>query len=163
MRRGAVGACPEDYLGGHATSPATGVGLSNAIASELSKRAEALAAGQDIVGPRIVLVVDDYDILSSGGTAILGPIIPYLPSGRDMRLGIVLSRPVAGSSRAMYDPAIQALRDTGGTCLLMDGDRSEGTVFGMRPEHLRPGRGWFIRRGRRPRLCQVAAFTALGS
>ena len=63
----------------------------------------------------------------------------------------------------MYDPAIQALRDTGGTCLLMDGDRSEGTVFGMRPEHLRPGRGWFIRRGRRPRLCQVAAFTALGS
>ena len=108
VRRGAVGACPEDYLGGHATSPATGVGLSNAIASELSKRAEALAAGQDIVGPRIVLVVDDYDILSSGGTAILGPIIPYLPSGRDMRLGIVLSRPVAGSSRAMYDPAIQA-------------------------------------------------------
>ena len=163
VRRGAVGACPEDYLGGHATSPATGVGLSNAIASELSKRAEALAAGQEVVGPRIVLVVDDYDILSSGGTAILGPIIPYLPSGRDMRLGVVLSRPVAGSSRAMYDPAIQALRDTGGTCLLMDGDRSEGTVFGMRPEHLRPGRGWFIRRGRRPRLCQVAAFTALGS
>jgi len=62
-----------------------------------------------------------------------------------------------------FDEAIQALRDTGGTCLLMDGDRSEGTVFGMRPEHLRPGRGWFIRRGRRPRLCQVAAFTALGS
>ncbi|WP_196717211.1 type VII secretion protein EccCa [Actinomyces trachealis] len=159
VRRNTVSACPDAYLGGHATSSNTALGLSTAIGSELTKRAEALAEGKPVEGPRIVLVVDDYEILSAGGTGILTPVLPYLPSARDLNLNVVLSRPVAGSASAMFDSTFQALRDTGGTCLLMDGDRSEGNVFGMRPEHLKPGRGWWIRRGRRPRLCQVANFT----
>lgn len=159
VRRNTVSACPDAYLGGHATSSNTAVGLSTAIGSELAKRAEALAEGKPVEGPRIVLVVDDYEILSAGGTGILTPVLPYLPSARDLNLNVVLSRPVAGSASAMFDSTFQALRDTGGTCLLMDGDRSEGNVFGMRPEHLKPGRGWWIRRGRRPRLCQVAHFS----
>lgn len=159
VRRNTVSACPEEYLGGHATSAATANGLSTAIAAELEKRSEALASGEEVSGPRIVLVIDDYEILSAGGAGILAPVLPYLPSARDVRLNVVLSRPVAGSSSAMFDSTFQAIRDTGGTCLLMDGDRSEGNVFGMRPEHLKAGRGWWIRRGRRPRLCQVARFS----
>ncbi|SPT54330.1 DNA translocase FtsK [Actinomyces bovis] len=159
VRRNTVSACPEEYLGGHATSAATANGLSSAIAAELAQRSEALASGEEVSGPRIVLVIDDYEILAAGGTSILAPVLPYLPSARDVRLNVVLSRPVAGSSSAMFDSTFQAIRDTGGTCLLMDGDRSEGNVFGMRPEHLKPGRGWWIRRGRRPRLCQIANFS----
>ena len=158
VRRTAVGACPEEYLGGHATSSTTATGLSSAIATELKTRSETLAAGDPIEGPRIILVLDDYEILSAGGQGILGPVAPFLPSARDLHFNVMLSRPVAGVSSAMYESTFQALRDTGGTCLLMDGDRSEGNVFGMRPEHLRPGRGWWIRRGRRPRLCQIGAF-----
>lgn len=158
VRRNAVGACPEEYLGGHATSSTTATGLSSAIATELKTRSETLAAGDPIEGPRIILVLDDYEILSAGGQGILGPVAPFLPSARDLHFNVMLSRPVAGVSSAMYESTFQALRDTGGACLLMDGDRSEGNVFGMRPEHLRPGRGWWIRRGRRPRLCQIGAF-----
>lgn len=159
VRRGVLSACPEDYLGGHATSSTTAIGLSNAIASELAQRSEVLAAGGEVEGPRIVLVIDDYEILSAGGQTVLAPVLPYLPSARDLHLNVVLARPVAGIGSAMFEQAIQALRDTGATCLLMDGDRSEGQVFGMRPEHLAPGRGWWIRRGRRARLCQVADFS----
>ncbi|WP_139738698.1 type VII secretion protein EccCa [Actinomyces wuliandei] len=158
-RRGVADACPEAFLGGHATSTPLAQGLSTSVATELEKRSATMAEGGEVVGPHIVLVIDDYDILSSGG-GVLGPVTPYLPSARDLQLSVVLARPMAGASQAMYDPFIQALRDTGATGLMMDGERSEGVVLaGTRPEHLRPGRGWWIRRGRRPRLAQVAAFT----
>ncbi|MDO4901817.1 type VII secretion protein EccCa, partial [Actinomyces sp.] len=80
VRRTTAGACPEAFLGGHATSTALAGGLSASIAEELRRRSDAAAAGRAVAGPRIVLVVDDYDILSSGGTGPLGPIIPFLSS-----------------------------------------------------------------------------------
>ena len=159
MRRTTADACPESYLGGHATSAALAEGLSASIAQELERRSAAMSAGQEPDGPRIVLVVDDYDILAAGNSNPLAPVIPYLSSARDLRLNVALTRPVAGSSQAMYDQLLQALRNTGATGLLMDGERSEGIVLaGMRAEHLRPGRGWWIRRGGRPRLAQVADY-----
>lgn len=159
MRRTTADACPESYLGGHATSAALAEGLSASIAQELERRSAAMSAGEEPDGPRIVLVVDDYDILAAGNSNPLAPIIPYLSSARDLRLNVALTRPVAGSSQAMYDQLLQALRNTGATGLLMDGERSEGMVLaGMRAEHLRPGRGWWLRRGARPRLAQVADY-----
>ena len=159
MRRTTADACPEPYLGGHATSAALAAGLSASIAQELERRSAAMSAGEEPDGPRIVLVVDDYDILAAGNSTPLAPIIPYLSSARDLRLNVALTRPVAGSSQAMYDQFLQALRNTGATGLLMDGERSEGIVLaGMRAEHLRPGRGWRLRRGARPRLAQVADY-----
>ena len=159
MRRTTADACPESYLGGHATSAALAEGLSASIAQELERRSAAMSAGEEPDGPRIVLVVDDYDILAAGNSNPLAPIIPYLSSARDLRLNVALTRPVAGSSQAMYDQLLQALRNTGATGLLMDGERSEGIVLaGMRAEHLRPGRGWWLRRGARPRLAQVADY-----
>ncbi|RAX20317.1 cell division protein FtsK [Actinomyces sp. Z5] len=163
VRRTTAGACPEAFLGGHATSTALAGGLSASIAQELQRRSDALAAGEAVDGPRIVLVVDDYDILSSGGNGPLGPTIPFLSSARDLRLNVVLARPVAGASRALYDQLLQALRDTGATGLIMDGDRGEGALIGgVRAEHLRAGRGWWVRRGRKPRLVQVGDFTPTG-
>ena len=159
MRRTTADACPESYLGGHATSAALAEGLSASIAQELERRSAAMSAGEEPDGPRIVLVVDDYDILAAGNSNPLAPIIPYLSSARDLRLNVALTRPVAGSSQAMYDQLLLALRNTGATGLLMDGERSEGIVLaGMRAEHLRPGRGWWLRRGARPRLAQVADY-----
>lgn len=159
MRRTTADTCPESYLGGHATSAALAEGLSASIAQELERRSAAMSAGEEPDGPRIVLVVDDYDILAAGNSNPLAPIIPYLSSARDLRLNVALTRPVAGSSQAMYDQLLQALRNTGATGLLMDGERSEGIVMaGMRAEHLRPGRGWWLRRGARPRLAQVADY-----
>lgn len=161
VRGGLADACPEDYLGGRATNGQLALGLSTAIATELEKRTANLAEGgaAAALGPRIVVVVDDYDILASGGTDPLRPLLPYLPAARDLRLHVVLTRPVAGASRALYDPVLQAVRDTGGTGFLMAGERSEGQVFpGVYAEQLPPGRGSLLRRGDRPRLVQVALF-----
>ena len=152
-----VSACPEEYLGGHATSETTAVALSSSIASELERRAGALGQGRPVAGPQIVLVVDDYDAVASGGRGPLGPLAAYLPSSRELRLSVVVSRPAAGT-QAVYDQVLQALRDGGATSFLMDGERGEGSLPGVRPERLRPGRGWWVQRGSRPRLAQAAAF-----
>ena len=160
VRSSVVDVCPEDFLGGHASNPTLAQGLSAAIASELEKRSVALGAaarGAGIDGPRIVVVVDDYDILASGGTDPLRALLPYLPAARDLRLHVLIARPVAGASRALYEPVLQAVRDTGGSGFLMSGDRAEGQLFpGIRAEALPAGRGRWIRRGERSVLVQVA-------
>lgn len=168
--RGEVAAeVPDEYLGGHATTPGLAHGLSTAIAQELSERvaaanqtgpdgrptAEAAAALRR--GPRIVVVADDFDILDAGGTEPLEPLMPYLTSARDLRLHVLLSRPVAGIGRAMYGLAMQTLREAGGTILLMSGERAEGPVLpGLYAEPMVAGRGRLVRRGEPPRMVQVA-------
>jgi S-DNA-T family DNA segregation ATPase FtsK/SpoIIIE len=129
---------PEPYLGGHATNAVEARNLSAAIATELAKRSTDPAAR--LAGPRIVVIADDYDILASGGTEPLKPLLLYLPSARDLRLHILLTRPVAGASRAMYDVAMQTIRDTGGSTLILSGERSEGQILPqVYAEQNRPG------------------------
>ena len=157
MRGDIAGEVPEPYLGGHASNAVEARNLSAAIAAELQKRATDPAA--KLAGPRIVVVADDYDILASGGTEPLKPLLPYLPSARDLRMHVLLTRPVAGASRAMYDVAMQTVRDTGGSTLILSGERSEGQILPqVYAEQMVPGRGKFVRRGERPRIVQVANF-----
>jgi len=102
---------------------------------------------------------DDPDILAAGGAEPLRPLLPYLASARDLRLNVVISRPVAGASRAMFDVALQGVRDTGGTALIMSGDRAEGQLLPkLYAEPMIAGRGRLARRGERPALVQVAHF-----
>jgi S-DNA-T family DNA segregation ATPase FtsK/SpoIIIE len=150
---------PDAYLGGHATSGRQARQLAESIATELEKRSTDRAAR----GPRILVLVDDFDILAAGGTEPLRPLLPYLASARDLRLNVVVSRPVAGAARAMFDLALQSIRDTGGTALIMSGDRAEGQLLPkLYAEQMIAGRGRLARRGERPTLVQVAQFTPSG-
>lgn len=61
----------------------------------------------------------------------------------------------------MFDVALQSIRDTGGTALIMSGDRSEGALLPkLYAEPMIAGRGRLARRGERPTLVQVASFVA---
>jgi S-DNA-T family DNA segregation ATPase FtsK/SpoIIIE len=170
-RRGLRDAVPERLLGGYAGNAKVCGGLAAGIAKELDKRmpeevadSQALADGGWFQGPRIVVLVDDYDMLTAAGQQPLAPFLPYVPSARDIGLHFVVARRVAGASRALYDPFLQALRESGTSGLVMAGDRGEGQLFpgvfaGAQPA----GRGWWVRRGEPTRLVQtaVAAVEAL--
>ncbi len=135
-RRGLRGAIPEEYRGGYAYNSKLAGALSAGIAGELEKRLpDESADGEDLEpgswgsGPRIVILVDDYDVLTTAGQQPLAPFLPYIPSAVDIGLHFVLTRRVAGASRGLYEPLLQGLRESGASALVMAGDRSEGQLF----------------------------------
>jgi S-DNA-T family DNA segregation ATPase FtsK/SpoIIIE len=163
-RRGLREAVPERLLGGYAGNGKVCGGLAAGIAKELDKRMpeevadqQALADGSWFQGPRIVVLVDDYDMLTAAGQQPLAPFLPHVPSARDIGLHFVVARRVAGASRALYDPFLQALRESGTSGLVMAGDRGEGQLFpGVYAGAQPTGRGWWVRRGEPVRLVQTA-------
>jgi ESX secretion system protein EccC len=163
-RRGLRQAVPEAHLGGYAGNAKVCGGLAAGIAKELDKRMpeevtdqQALAEGTWFEGPRIVVLVDDYDMLTAAGQQPLAPFLPYVPSARDIGLHFVVTRRVAGAARALYDPFLQALRESGTSGLVMAGDRGEGQLFpGVHAGDQPPGRGLWVRRGEPTRLVQLA-------
>ena len=159
--RGHVGAAiPEEYLAAHARSPQQANGLSQSIATELAKR-PGRSAAEAATAPRIVLMIDDIDIITAGGVDPFAPLQQHLPMARDLHFHVILTRPVTGASRAMYAPFILAAWETGGAMLLMSGDRAEGQILPrVRPERMPAGRGRYIRRGDSPFVVQVAHETS---
>lgn len=155
LRGDVARAVPEPYLGAHATNSTLARGLAESVAVELRKRT--LDRSAEASARRIVVLVDDYDMIGSGDRDLLRPLLPFLPSARDLGLHLLLTRPVAGAARAMYDPVLQAVRDTGGSVLLLSGEASEGQILPRTyAEPLPPGRGRFVRRGEPAHLLQVA-------
>lgn len=162
-RRSLRGAVPEEFNGGYAYNTKMCAGLAAGIATELEKRLPDdstsladLEPGSWGSGPRIVVLVDDYDVLTTAGQSPLTPFLPYIPSAVDIGLHFVLTRRVAGASRGMYEPLVQALRESGASAILMAGDRSEGQLFpGVYASQQPAGRGVLIRRGQSNRLIQT--------
>ncbi|QKV94095.1 type VII secretion protein EccCa [Streptomyces sp. NA02950] len=165
-RRGLRGAIPEEFRGGYAYNARMCGGLAAGIATELEKRlpdenadaadTEDLEPGSWGSGPRIVVLVDDYDVLTTAGQAPLAPFLPYVPSAVDLGLHFVLTRRVAGASRGMYEPLVMGLRESGASALVMTGDRGEGQLFpGVYAAKQPAGRGVLIRRSHPNRLIQT--------
>nr|BFD84853.1 type VII secretion protein EccC [Streptomyces sp. Xyl84] len=162
-RRGLRGAVPEEYRGGYAYNAKLAGALATGIAGELEKRLPDESAdpadlepGSWGSGPRIVILVDDYDVLTTAGQQPLAPFVPYIPSAVDIGLHFVLTRRVAGASRGLYEPLLQGLRESGSAALVMSGDRGEGQLFpGVYASQQPPGRGVLVRRGEPNRLIQT--------
>lgn len=147
---------PDEYLAAHARTTSQAEGLASSIGTELARRAQLDIAELASV-PRVVLLIDDHDIISAGGIEHLACLAPHLPTARDSHFHIILSRPVAGSVRAMYGPFLQSIRDTGGALLVLSGDRNEGQILPrLYAERFPPGRGRYARRGETPFITQVA-------
>lgn len=152
-RHGLEGLVPEDHLGGYASNHALANQLAQAVSQELVKR----GSPDHPAGPRIVLVIDDYDVLAASGSQPLAPFVPFLASGRDLGLHVVMTRRVMGAARGLFEPFTMGVRESGCLSLLMSGDRSEGQLFpGVRPTTLPPGRALHVRPGDQTRTVQTA-------
>lgn len=93
-------------------------------------------------GPEMYVVVDDYDVVAAVSGDVLAPLLELLPHATDVGLHLIIARRSAGLSRALYDPLLTQLRESGCMTLMMSGSPEEGAVIGgHRATPQPPGRG----------------------
>lgn len=153
-RRELVDAVPEPYRLGHAVSVDQLQEMVGGVAKALRTR----TPGPDISparmrqadwwkGPRLFVLVDDYDMVANPMRTPFEALLEHLPLGYEMGFHFVLSRSAAGAMRGMNDPLIRRLLDVNSPGLLMSCPPSEGFIFGnVKPRILPPGRGLYITR-----------------
>ncbi|MFR9775857.1 type VII secretion protein EccCa [Micromonospora sp. MS34] len=163
-RRGLLGAVEGDHLLDYAPSNQVFSQGLGSIRSALQNR----LPGPDVTtaqlrdrswwkGPDLYILVDDYDLVASGGNNPLSALHELLPQARDIGLHLIITRRVGGVARALYEPVLQRLRELDSPGLLMSGSREEGAVFGnLRPSPQPPGRGTLVRRRDGQQLIQTA-------
>jgi DNA segregation ATPase FtsK/SpoIIIE, S-DNA-T family len=163
-RRGLLGDVSEEYLLGYGTNDAHSKGLLAEVADAMTKR----LPGQDITpeqlrarnwwqGPRIFVLVDDYDMVATHKEHPLMALLPLVAQGADIGLHVVLTRRTGGAGRGLFEPFLSRLREVGTAGLMMSGDRDEGPLLGgMRAQVLPPGRGWLVDRRGSKEFVQLA-------
>ncbi|HTU87982.1 MAG TPA: type VII secretion protein EccCb [Solirubrobacteraceae bacterium] len=108
-------------------------------------------------GPEVYIVVDDYDLIAGLPVNPLAGLGDVIFQGRDAGMHVVLARASGGAARAMVDPVVSRLAESGSPGLLLSGDPHEGPLLrGVRAEPLPPGRARLLRRRGRPVLVQLA-------
>ncbi|WP_320065904.1 type VII secretion protein EccCa [Micromonospora sp. RTGN7] len=163
-RRGLLGAVEGDHLLEFAPSNqvfAQGLGsIRSALQNRLPDGNVTTAQLRDRSwwhGPELYILVDDYDLVASGGNNPLSALHELLPQARDIGLHLIVTRRAGGVARALYEPVLQRLRELDSPGLLMSGNREEGAVFGtLRPSPQPPGRGTLVRRRDGQQLIQTA-------
>lgn len=136
--------------------------LASEIAVELRKRMPAAPASltspvrpTEWEGPRILLLIDDYDLVATPSGNPLAVLVDMVPQARDVGLHVVLTRRVSGTARGSFEPFYQRLAELGAPGLLMNGDPQEGPIIGgQKAEPLVAGRGYLVA-NRRSTLIQT--------
>ncbi|MCX2931081.1 type VII secretion protein EccCa [Mycobacterium sp. CVI_P3] len=109
---------------------------------------EQLKARSWWTGPEIFVIVDDYDLVSATSPDALGSLLCVLPHASDIGLHLILARRGAGSARAMFEPLLAHLRESGAMFLVMSGSPEEGPLVGHhRAMPQPPGRGLLVTHG----------------
>jgi S-DNA-T family DNA segregation ATPase FtsK/SpoIIIE len=153
-RRSLLGSVGKEHLIGYGSSPDATTALVDQVSTVMRGR----LPGPDVTteqlrdrswwrGPELFLLVDDYDLVATGTTNPLLPLLEFLAQGRDIGLHVFLTRRIGGAARALYDPIIARLRDVASPGIVMSGPRDEGPLLGgIKPQLLPPGRGWLVTR-----------------
>jgi len=108
-------------------------------------------------GPRLFVLLDDYDMLSSGAMDCPAtPLVPLLAQGFEIALHVILARSSANGMRAMMDPLIRRMWELGTPGVLFSSRREEGKFLGdAKPLTLAPGRAQFVHRRHGVQMTQI--------
>ena len=162
-RRSLLDLADAPHVRGYAANAAMATALAAELRGELAGRLpgpdatrEELMRGSSWSGPRLYLLVDDYDLVPGAAENPLLPLVDLLAHGRDVGFHLVLARRVGGVSRSAFEAFYQRVTELRAPGLIMSGDPDEGPLIGgRRAMPLPPGRGWLVRRDRRTSLIQT--------
>jgi DNA segregation ATPase FtsK/SpoIIIE, S-DNA-T family len=156
FRRELYGAVPEENRLGYAVSVDVVRGIVDGAARAMSAR----QPGDDIpperlrrrdwwTGPRLFLVIDDYEMVGSPSDNLFGPLLDHLAQGTELGLHVIVARSANGAARGMGDPLLRRLAEVNTPALLLSCPPSEGHILGdVKPRQLPPGRAQHITRRR---------------
>jgi DNA segregation ATPase FtsK/SpoIIIE, S-DNA-T family len=109
-------------------------------------------------GPRLFVLIDDYDLFSSSpiDSPTLG-LVDLLAQGAQIGLHVIVTRTSSNGMRAMMDPLIRRMWDIGTPGLLFSCRKEEGSFLGdAKPVTLIPGRAQFVHRRHGVRMLHTA-------
>ncbi|HET6857951.1 MAG TPA: type VII secretion protein EccCa, partial [Streptomyces sp.] len=154
-RRELVETVPEAYRLGHAVSLDILKELVDGVARAVKQR----VPGEDIApsrmrlcdwwqGPRLFILVDDYDMLGSGPMVQpFAPLLDHLALGHEVGLHLIVARSSAGAGRGLNESLLRRLQEVNTPGLLLSCPPSEGYLFGsVKGRELIPGRAVRIAR-----------------
>jgi S-DNA-T family DNA segregation ATPase FtsK/SpoIIIE len=137
FRRSLLDVVTKDYNLAYATDAPTAEQVCLEIAASLKKRLPGPDVTSDQLrnrswwsGPEVLVVVDDYDLVSTSSGNPLNPLVDYFAQGRDLGFHFVMARRMGGFARAQFEPVVQRLTDLGTPGFVFSGDRMEGRVIG---------------------------------
>lgn len=163
-RRSLLGEIPDEYRLDYLTSATQAGPAIKDLAAYLGNRlpgpdvtAEQLRNRTWWSGADAYVLVDDYDLVATQQGSPLQPLVPLLAQARDTGFHLIVTRRSGGSSRAMYEPVMQGIRDLAMPGLQLSGSPDEGPLLGnLRPSAQPPGRGSLITRDRGVETVQLA-------
>ena len=147
---------PEEYRVGYAVDAGALADLSARAAVSITGR----LPGPDVTperlerrdwwdGPRLFVLIDDYDLFSVAGAAggPMAPLVQLLGQSAHVGLHLVIARSTSGAMRAMMDPLLRRLWELGSPALLLSYPKEEGKFLGeAKPRTLPPGRAQLVTR-----------------
>ncbi|MFJ5531070.1 type VII secretion protein EccCa [Streptomyces sp. NPDC093261] len=166
--RGLLTSVPEEYRVGYVVDSDALTQLANSASVSVGKRVpgpdispEQLARRDWWEGPRLFVLLDDYDLFSGtpGAPSPMAPLVPLLAQGLHIGMHLVVARSTSGAVRAMMDPVLRRLWELGNPALLFSYPKEEGKFLGeAKPRTLPPGRAQLVTR-RSVKLVQTGLVT----
>ncbi|MDX8149474.1 type VII secretion protein EccCa [Lentzea sp. BCCO 10_0061] len=148
-------AVPEEYRVGYAITSDTLKDLATKAAVSMSRRVPGENVSADQLrrrdwweGPQFFLVVDDYELFSSGaGQSPLDALLPVLAQGVYIGLHVIIARTTSGAMRALSDPVIRRMWELSTPGVVFSYPKEEGKFLGeATPRKLVPGRAQLVNR-----------------
>ncbi|GAA2636418.1 type VII secretion protein EccC [Streptomyces axinellae] len=107
-------------------------------------------------GPKVFIIVDDYDLVATSSGNPLAVLTESLPFARDVGVRFIIARSSAGAARSMFETFITRIKELGAQGVVLSGDPQEGDILGnVRPRPMPPGRGFFVSRKRGTPMVQI--------